>query len=146
MTASPSLTRQQQWVYDCLVKNPTHQNAELILRHAHEAGHAISLATIYRALAALRRKGMITSSSLGQNHQHFEPTAKDAHHHFVCSQCGLVIEIQDKAIDRRIDKFLLDHSLVMQHARMLIEGLCPACQQSPSTSPSRKEKPYAHHQ
>ncbi len=140
MTGSVRLSRQQKWVLDCLVNGSGHQDAETILQHARETGHPISLATIYRALGVLHDRGLIVSSSLGQNHQHFEPVDESTHHHFVCSQCGLIVEIHDPVIDRQITSFTREHGIELSQTRMLLQGLCGSCVKRNSKSRNPKAR------
>ena len=50
--------------------------------------------TLYRALEALQKAGVVSRIDLGHGHAHFELVAGKAHHHHaVCVECGKVEDI-----------------------------------------------------
>ena len=75
-------------VLSVLAERRCHLTAEEIL----ERVDGIGTATVYRALDSLAESGRIRRLSLGKKSAVYEYT-RDAHMHFVCSECGGVYDI-----------------------------------------------------
>jgi len=56
---------------------------------------ALNHVTLYRALEALEKARLVTRINLEHEHAHFElAVGRPHHHHAVCSECGLVEDIE----------------------------------------------------
>ncbi len=56
---------------------------------------ALNHVTLYRALEALEKARLVTRINLEHEHAHFElAIGRPHHHHAVCSECGLVEDIE----------------------------------------------------
>ncbi len=89
---------------------------------------AVHIATVYRSLAYLVRRGLVKRSSLNQNHAHYEAARSDGIH-LVCSSCGSVREIggrESARLLRTLDRSLRGRFTV---ATRLVElgGICGRC-------------------
>jgi len=121
------LTPQRQWVFDCICHQPHHLDADSIYHLAKDAGHTISLATIYRSLAYLKDCGLIEEHKLGKDHSHFEPAETRPHYHFTCQQCGRVIEFELPAVQREVQKLAGKEGHSVTSIQLLVNGICHDC-------------------
>lgn len=56
---------------------------------------ALNQVTLYRALEALEKAGIVSRVNLEHDHAHFElSVGRPHHHHAVCRACGLVEDIE----------------------------------------------------
>jgi Fe2+/Zn2+ uptake regulation proteins len=57
---------------------------------------SMSPATIYRNLAVLSNDGLIRKISSNLDEDIYEDTSKNNHDHFICEECGTIIDIENK--------------------------------------------------
>ena len=98
-----------------------HLTAEEILASLDSIGTA----TVYRALDHLTELGMIRRLALGKKSAVYE-YIRDSHMHFVCSQCGLVYDIQTdfSGMSREAAKLCGHH---VNWTEVTSHGVCSAC-------------------
>ena len=121
------LTRQRKLVLDILQESDEHLDAETIFQRARARDQAVSLATIYRALAYLKQHGLIDESRLGEEHGHFEARPASPHFHFTCSGCGKVFELQAAPILAAIHRLGKSQGLAIDEVSLHLSGICPDC-------------------
>ncbi len=122
------LTPQRRLLLAILESSQQHLDAESLFTLAKQQDPKISLATVYRNLAAFKKIGLVQEHDLGQDHGHFERVTAKPHFHFTCSRCGIVIELRSKKIVKLTRELCESENLSMDSMNLLIHGLCPACQ------------------
>ncbi|MEO0092092.1 MAG: Fur family transcriptional regulator [candidate division WOR-3 bacterium] len=91
-------------------------------------GNKIGYSTVYRTLKLLTEAGIARAIELGCE-THFEHDYKHKHHdHFVCNQCGAIIEFSSPTIERIQDQIARKFNFVSEHHSLIIYGLCQQCQ------------------
>lgn len=91
--------------------------------------HAPDMATIYRALKDFLSVGLIKQINFQHGHGHYEFAGVNDHHHFICSQCGKVEDIENCDLDPIIKK-AIKNSKNFKHASghsFELFGLCKHC-------------------
>ncbi len=121
------LTHQRKLVLSILDESQQHLDADSLFRLAKQRDPKVSLATVYRTLATLKKLGLVQEQNLGEDHGHFEKVTAKPHFHFTCSQCGAVIELRSKKIVRLTRELCEEEGLQMENMHLLIQGLCPTC-------------------
>ena len=127
------LTHQRQLILSLLEGNQ-HLGADALFLLAKRRDPKISLATVYRSLSTFKKIGLIQEQGFGEDHGHYETVSNKPHFHFTCSQCGQVIELRSKKIIRLIKELCQEEDLKMESMDLLIQGLCPVCQEKKSTT------------
>lgn len=122
------LTPQRRIILEVLDHSETHLDAEGVYRQARACDPNISLATVYRTLAALRELGLVHQRHLTPDGQRgYYETADQQHYHFTCTSCGRVIEF-DTPLMHQMQKELADEMGVrVVQARLYLEGYCAVC-------------------
>ena len=120
-------TRQRQLVLEVLEHSPEHLDAEAIHDQVKAKDPRISLATVYRTLALLKRLGLVAEHSLGEDHGHFETAPTAPHYHFTCLICKRVIEFQASAVQDTIASLEVRQGLQVTEAHLSLSGYCPTC-------------------
>lgn len=116
---------QRDEILNYLCSSKEHPTAEQIYAAVRETFPNISLGTVYRNLAQLEEFGMIRSVSCGHDAVRFDANTS-AHHHFVCSKCGAVIDVTLKKTDLAslaspgLPCSITDYDIVFH-------GLCESC-------------------
>jgi Fe2+ or Zn2+ uptake regulation protein len=111
-----------------------HLDADALHRLARDRDPRISLATVYRTLALLKRHGLVDELHLSEEHHHFEPKRADEHYHFVCASCGAVIEFSGEPVQRLRDDLRRAHGIVVQSIDLDVAGLCARCASDPAAT------------
>lgn len=112
---------------------------KVILDTIHQLGHvktselidvikkafpSISVATIYRNLNTLDDEGIIRKISSNLNEDIYEDTSKEFHDHFICEECGIIVDIENKKdFSSYYDK---DGNLIEQQS-ITYYGFCKDC-------------------
>lgn len=82
-------TNQRYLVYKAMVSARDHPSAETVWRRVRGEAPALSLDTVYRTLAALEARGLVTRVPSGGDEGRFDGDAMP-HHHLVCLRCGSI--------------------------------------------------------
>lgn len=91
-------------------------------------GKNMNRVTVYRALAAMEKAGLVRTVNLEHGHADYE-LALDDHHHLVCTRCGRIEDFDDCGLDkmaRKVAKDSKDFARVDRHSLELF-GLCKNC-------------------
>ena len=86
-----------------------------------EQDSRVGYATVYRTLKLLTDAKLANPSRLGDNQMRYEPELPGHHHdHFVCSDCGKIIEFEEQRIEELQEEIaeklgfqLTDHRMVL---------------------------------
>ena len=88
----------------------------------------IGLATVYRALATLAAAGEADQLQSPDGEAIYRAcTSTGHHHHLICRQCGLTVEIQAHDVEEWAHRTAATHGFT--HAQHVVDifGLCPTC-------------------
>jgi len=121
------LTKKRKVIISVIEKDPGHLNTEDVYNRAKMADSSISIATVYRSLKLMRDFNVIDHHSFGQEHQHFESPMKSHHDHFVCNECGKIMEFTDDSLEKLKSNVAKSHDFEMHSHRLEIYGLCSDC-------------------
>lgn len=91
-------THQRTEIVRELAGSDAHPDAETVYRAVRQRIPAISLDTVYRTLRLLEEKGVICRVGSIQDRARFDANI-DRHHHFICSECGRVVDFSSSALD-----------------------------------------------
>lgn len=65
-----------------------------ILDLAQQSSPSLGIATVYRAVKAGTAEGWLTPVDLPNGPTRYEPAGKKHHHHFECTQCNAVFDVE----------------------------------------------------
>lgn len=120
-------SRQRAAILSFLESRKDHPTAEVVYTHVKKDYPNISLGTVYRNLTQLADAGMILRLSFGElDTDHFDADTS-AHHHFVCSHCKGVMDLDlgdlsyiNEEAGKNFDGKIIGH-------RIYFNGLCKDC-------------------
>ena len=115
---------QRQTVYDILCGTKSHPSADWVYTRARERIPNISLGTVYRNLAELKREGNIIGFTDEIGTEHFDATTTP-HVHFRCTECGEITDIPFASTET-VDAQVAEHGTV-QSCVCLYFGKCKKC-------------------
>lgn len=131
------VTAERMALFEEIFSQHGHIDAEDLLAALIEAGAEISRATVYRNLDLLVDAGLVTKHRLGRNRYLYEHLhSGQDHDHLVCVSCGRVVEFVSPGIVALQSEICRAHEFVPERHSLEISGLCRACAEAPSDSPS----------
>lgn len=121
-------SRQREAIKDFLMTRNDHPTADVVYSNVRTEFPNISLGTVYRNLTLLADLGEIARLRVGDGVDHFDADTSP-HYHFVCSDCGSVIDLEMDSIDsinqtaaKNFDGQIAGHTTYFY-------GLCPHCKE-----------------
>jgi Fe2+ or Zn2+ uptake regulation protein len=122
------LTPQRRVILEVLDKSEEHLDAEALYQEAKARDPKISLATVYRTLAALRELGLVQQRHLARHeHRGYYEIADQQHYHFTCLRCGRVIEFDTPLMAQMQEELAEEMGVQVVQARLYLEGYCAVC-------------------
>ena len=100
------------------------QQLHLVLRNQ---GSTIGLATVYRALADLATAGDADSLQSKDGELLYRACTTDHHHHLICRDCGLTLELEAKNLEKWADEVASDNGFSDPSHTIDIFGICSDC-------------------
>jgi len=119
------MTHQRLEVIRELAAAKHHPDADEVYRAVRERVPTISLDTVYRTLGTLAARGLIERIS-APGATRFDPDAS-AHHHFVCTRCGRIEDIEVDALDPVEVPDEIARIGEVTSVRLEMKGVCAAC-------------------
>jgi Fur family peroxide stress response transcriptional regulator len=92
------LTHQRLEVIREVARSDEHPDVEGLYGAVRERVPTISLDTVYRTVATLSDLGLVRRVTLTPGAARYDANANH-HHHFVCTRCGLIRDVDDKRLD-----------------------------------------------
>ena len=86
-------TRQKAAIRDAFLHADRPLSPEETLTYALHQVEGISIATVYRNIAALLKEKWLLPIGIPGESTRYEVAGKDHHHHFHCNACGKVFEL-----------------------------------------------------
>ena len=106
-----------------------HFDADEIYFRLHSDKKRVSRATVYRTLDLLVENGFVSKVNVGRSQVHFENTlAQKNHEHLVCTQCGKIIEFNNKLLEEEQNRICKEYGFLPTKHNLIVFGLCDECQ------------------
>jgi Fur family transcriptional regulator, peroxide stress response regulator len=121
-------THQRTEVLRELAGSEEHPDAETILSRVRQRVPAISVDTVYRTLKLLEDKGVIARVGSMRDRARFDANT-DRHHHFVCTECGMIGDFYSDAIDRLPVPREVSEMGSVEGVYVELRGICRKCKQ-----------------
>lgn len=118
-----------------VVEALANSDAPLTIDGVIEAAGSVALSSTYRNLVILEEAGVVHRIVTSDNHARFELTEDVTgahHHHLVCTDCGLVLDITlPDSLEHQLHESLENAAKANQfagtHHRIDLIGLCEQC-------------------
>lgn len=128
-------TRQRSAVVDVLRDIDRFASAQAIHRELSDRGQKVGLTTVYRTLQTLADVGAVDALNSNSGETLYRHCLTDRHHHhLVCTECGRSEEISGGPVEQWAKDTATEHGYDVSGHEAEIYGVCPACQESESTT------------
>ena len=124
-TAGLKVTQQRLEIYRELLESEDHPAAETLHNRLVKRLPTLSLDTVYRTLATLEKWDIVQRIETKESQARYEALAS-RHHHFLCDQCGKVIDFFWPTFDA-IDLPALPGVGALGRTSVVMHGTCSGC-------------------
>ncbi|HIK56102.1 MAG TPA: transcriptional repressor [Synechococcales cyanobacterium M55_K2018_004] len=122
-------TRSQDRIFNLLKAQNQALSAQSIYMELRKEGHSIGLATVYRALDALKLEGVVQVRTLATGESLYSANQEDRHH-LTCLQCGDSIPIHECPVHDLEEQLHKAYQFKIYYHMLEFFGLCTQCQQA----------------
>ena len=123
-------TSQRTAVLDSLRASGRFRTAQDIYSELKSGGARIGLTTVYRHLQKLADEGTIHTVQTSDRQTAYRLCGSTPHHHLVCVDCGVGVEIVDSELDGWAESEGVRRGYSSLTHRVEIFGVCPLCRDS----------------
>ncbi|MFT4166721.1 MAG: Fur family transcriptional regulator [Microlunatus sp.] len=120
------LTEPRRAVYDALSEQ-SHATADDVLARVLTTVPGTSLQSVYNALSDFAEAGLVRRIEPAGRPGLFELRVNDNHHHLVCTECGIVVDVDCVVGAAPCLTSSNDHGFVIGEAEVTFWGICAAC-------------------
>ena len=120
-------TWQRDAVRNALDTTENFVSAQELHASLRESGTSIGLATVYRALADLAVEGEADSLQQEGESLYRACTPGSHHHHLICRNCGLTVEIEADEVEQWAGEVAKKHGFSDPQHIVDVFGLCQNC-------------------
>jgi Fur family ferric uptake transcriptional regulator len=122
------VTEERLNVLKYIFSQATHIDADALFIQMKTNSLKVSRATVYNTLQLLIDSKIITKSTFGEPHQHYEPVyGLRQHHHLICEVCGKVIEFENQNIETIQKSISKKYNFISNKYLFQIMGICEKC-------------------
>lgn len=130
-------SRPRQLVREHLETCDAFCSAQQVHDELRSQGDKVGLATVYRNLQGMVDAGEVDVLRNDDGEMLFRKCGEVHHHHLVCRDCGVTVEIAGPAVERWATKAAEDNGFVDVTHSIELFGLCAACASSSPSGASR---------
>ena len=121
-------TWQREAVREALDSTGAFVSAQHLHSGLRDAGSAIGLATVYRALADLTADGDADSLQSADGESLYRAcTPGQHHHHLICRSCGTTVEVKADAVESWAKAVAAENGFSQPSHVVDVFGLCATC-------------------
>lgn len=123
------------------VSGQPHVTADLVAEAVRAEIGAISLQSVYDALAVLVAEGLLRRIQPAGSPARFEDRVGDNHHHLICRVCGRLVDVDCAAGPAPCLAAADDQGYEIDEAEVAYWGRCPDCLAKAAAPPAVIEPP-----
>ncbi|MGC9502623.1 Fur family transcriptional regulator [Baaleninema sp.] len=122
-------TRSQDKILNLLESQKRSLSAQDIYVELRKRNQSVGLATVYRALEALKLEGLVQVRTLASGESLYCPPHQDKHH-LTCLQCGASIPLSECPVRDLEEQLHQEHQFKIFYHTLEFFGLCQQCLQA----------------
>jgi len=128
LAAGERITPQRDMIASVLERAPRPLSASGLYEAVALLDPGIGRATVFRAVSALERAGIVEQLSLhGERSVYLLCATAGHHHHLVCQRCGKVSDLPEETVGPFFATIESDHGFRVDHASFSVYGICASC-------------------
>lgn len=120
-------TEQRRQIVAALAAGDRALSAQELHERLRAADAGVGLATVYRNLSRLADEGEIDAIRRSSGETAYRSCGSGHHHHLICRECGLVVELHDCALSEWSEGIAARHGFQQVEHQAELVGLCARC-------------------
>lgn len=125
--AGYKLTPQRLAILKVLAASEGHPSAEQVHARLQPEHPSMSLATVYKTIALLKRAGEVLELQFSDRDNRYDGHRPEPHPHLICTACGAIVDPDLPGLDNLAEELSRRTGFVVSSHRLDFYGLCPAC-------------------
>lgn len=122
-----NFSRKREAILHAVESTKCHPSAEWVHAQIRTEHPDISLATVYRNLKRFCEQGRVRSIGVVNGQERFDADTS-AHSHFICRNCGAVLDIPETPFSpEALEALGARHGLLVEQSDVRFGGLCERC-------------------
>ena len=117
-------TDQKRVVFQC-IDNLGHATMEQVIQSVNEQDSSISKSTIYRNVGVLLSENLVKKFKMNQVEVY--ETVKAKHYHFMCKECGHIMDLDATILDERFGDLSVIDGNQVEEIEVYFSGICKNC-------------------
>ena len=122
------ITPQRLEILRVLAESQGHPSAETVHGRVAALFPAMSLATVYKTIAVLKKAGQILELEFSDRDNRYDGKRPTPHPHLVCQVCGAISDPDLSSLDAMADQLAQATGYRILSHRLEFYGICPTCQ------------------
>ena len=127
------ITEQRLLIIGCLHDSESksgerHVTAQELYERVVKKDPHVGFATVYRFLRDLADHNVVTEVRMGAQASRYELTTREHHDHLTCTQCGRIVEFENKKIEKLQLQVAEYFGFSLTNHILELYGLCTPCQ------------------
>lgn len=123
-------TAQRQAIMDIILEHPdAHLSSEEVYAILKQNYPEMGLATVYRTLLLFEKMELVRKTDLGDGCMRYEIYNNEmhAHHHLICSQCGVVFDMEEDLLEELEKQIYQKYHFIVENHSLKFYGRCEKC-------------------
>ena len=120
------LTHQRLEICGEIARTDEHPDVETICDRVRARVSTVSLDTVYRTLALLEKRGLIARVDTQSGRARYDANTSH-HHHFVCTECGLVRDVRSQDPAELASPTCAQEVGAVRSIHVQFRGVCSKC-------------------
>lgn len=122
-----NFSKKRQAILETICNTTIHPTAEWVYQTLKPEYPDLSLGTVYRNIAGFKQEGLIFRAAIVNGQERLDGNLS-AHSHFICTQCGAVLDLCENLHDPvQKQKVEQDYQVEVEYQEVVFYGKCSAC-------------------
>ena len=121
------LTPQRLMILSAIENSDQHISTEEIFSQVRARYPHVNISTVYRNLELLKNLSLVTETNMGGGRVRYHSSDKGHHHHLICQECGIVIELDKAVLSPLRNRLRRDYQFEADLKHLAILGRCQRC-------------------
>lgn len=128
-SAGLRISPQRRAILEVLAESPGHPSAEAVYRIVLPRFPDMSLATVYKTIAELKRHGEVLELQFSDRDNRYDGLCPVPHPHLICLGCGAIVDPSLPVLEGMAETLAATTGYLVTSHRLDFYGLCPVCRE-----------------
>ncbi len=122
-----NFSRKREAILQAICSTDTHPTAEWVYQKLKPEYPDLSLGTVYRNISKFKEEGLVMSVGVVNGQERLDGNVVP-HTHFVCTNCGAVLDLKTDCLPQNIDvEVAKEFGVEVEVHELVFRGKCPKC-------------------